>query len=107
MRYFTVEKEYLVGETKKYEIYSDGMPADTKASEGESGITKIVIALLVNEYDENGTPLATAFYPVKTDTGKEPFLDSTMEYVYPSNEDEVLAEIYNDHPASEWQNNNW
>lgn len=108
MRYFTVEKEYLAGEVWRYEVNSDGTRSGDRYSvEGEDYGNKIVLGFLVQEYTEQGMLVGVEFYPVKSDISKEPLSDDTGDYVYQSNEDEVLAKIRNEHDPSEWQNNNW
>lgn len=47
-------------------------------------------------YDEQGMTDNVEFYPVKTDTTN-----------WENDEDEVLKQIISDHPAGEWQNNEW
>lgn len=93
MRCFSVNKEELIGMMTTGEIYSDGeyinLPDDTEAR-------NITMGFSVTEYGEDGMVEKVKFYPVATDM--ESFTD---------NEDEVLEKIKADHPAGEWQNDNW
>lgn len=109
MKYFSVEKEYIVGNIYRYEVAPDGTRAGDlyEVDCDEDTPSKIITGLLVNEYEENGTIFNTKFYAVKSDTGTAPQKDDTGDYVYASDEAEVLAKIAEDHPASDWQNNNW
>lgn len=107
-RYFTVEKEYLSGEVWRYEVNSDGTKAGDRYSvESEDIGNKLVLGFLVQEYTEQGMLVDVEFYPVKSDISKKPLADDTGVYVYQNDEDEVLKKIINDHPAGEWQNNEW
>lgn len=108
MRYFTVEKEYLLGEVWRYEVNSDGTRAGDRYSvESEDIGNKLVLGFLFQEYDEQGLLQNVEFYPVKSDMSKEPLADDTGVYVYQNNEGEVLERIKDEHPADEWQNNCW
>ena len=108
MRYFTVEKEYLLGEVWRYEVNSDGTKTGDRYSvESEDVGNKLVLGFLVQEYTERGMLVGVEFYPVKSDINKKPLADDTGAYVYQNNENEVLAKIYGEHDPSEWQNNNW
>lgn len=93
-RYFEVRKEVLSGKTRQYNVCIDGTPAGTSESEGDE--KEIVLGFVVWEFDENGVEEDTIYYPVKTDTE-----------TFKNNEEEVLAEIINDHPAERWQNHEW
>lgn len=108
MKYFNVEKEYLSGEVWRYGVSIDGTKCGARYSvESEDIGNKLVVGFLVNEYNENGMIENARFYPVKSDTSKEPLADDTGVYVYQNNEGEVLAEIRADHEPDEWQNNDW
>ena len=93
MKYFTVEKEKLVGTLVTGGVYSDGeyinLPSDTDLQETVTGFT-------VTIYDEGGMIKECKFYPVSINTRD-----------WATNEDEVLEQIKSDYPAPEWQNNNW
>ena len=93
-RYFEVRKEVLSGTTRQYNVLIDGTHAGTSESEGE--IREITTGFNVWEYEEDGTTIGVEFYPVKTDTTN-----------WDNDEDEVLKQILNDHPAGEWQNHEW
>lgn len=108
MKYFNVEKEYLAGNVSRYEVSSNGTEvADKYIVESEECGTKMVLGFLVNEYNEEWSLENARFYPVKSDTSKEPLVDDTGEYVWQNNENEVLAKIYEEYSPSEWQNDNW
>lgn len=93
MKYFSVNKEELIGMMTTGEIYSDGeyknLPDDVEAR-------NITMGFSVMQYGEDGMIQNVEFYPVATD----------MES-FTNNEDEVLEKIKADHPAGEWQNNEW
>ena len=93
MKYFTVEREELTGTQVSGEIFADGeyvnLPSDTEMRTVTTGFS-------VFEYGEDGMTQRVEFYPVKIDTES-----------WATNEDEVLEQIKADHPAGEWQNNNW
>lgn len=93
MRYFEVHKEELRGSVMSGEVYSDGEYVN-EADELE--IRTITTGFSVYEYDEQGVRQDTEFYPVETN----------ME-TWEDNSNDVLNYIMEDHPASEWQNNNW
>lgn len=93
MRYFEVHKEELRGSVMSGEVYSDGEYVN-EADELE--IRTITTGFSVYEYDEQGVRQDTEFYPVETN----------ME-TWEDNSNDVLNYIIEDHPASEWQNNNW
>lgn len=93
-RYFEVRKEVLSGITKQFNVSIDGTNAGTYESDGEA--REITTGFSVWEYDEQGMTDKVEFYPVKTDTTN-----------WENDEDEVLKQIISDHPAGEWQNNEW
>ena len=93
MKYFSVNKEELVGTMTTGEVCSDGeyssLPDDIEAR-------SITLGFSVSIYGEDGMIEDVKFYPVATDT--ESFSDNC---------DEVLEKIKADYPAPDWQNNNW
>ena len=93
MKYFGVKKEELVGNLTSGVVYGDGEYAEEP---DETECRTMTIGYNVWEYNEDGTTDRVVFYKVDTDT--EAWTD---------NEDEVLEKIKADHPAGEWQNNNW
>ena len=94
MRYFTVEKEVMRCAPVSYGVNSDGTQ---NSDEWEQDIiNELTTGFSVIEYDENGVRGDTDFYPVQTDATN-----------WTNNEAEVLEKIKADHPASEWQNNEW
>lgn len=111
MMYFEVEKEKIYGRTLRYPVNSDGTQGggnyEVDNDKGEIA-TAIVIGFVVNVYDEQGLRQDTQFYPVVSDTSKSPICDDTGDWVFESNEREVLAKIWEDHaPEDGWQNNMW
>lgn len=94
MRYFEVRKEVLDGTTRQYNVLIDGTHAGTSESEGEA--LEITTGFSVWEYTEDGVTENVEFYPVETDMGD-----------FTNNEEKVLDKIIEDHPAEEWQNNEW
>lgn len=94
MKYFSVEKEELVGTLVAGEVYSDGeyrdLPSDTDPQETVTGFT-------VTIYDEGGMIEECRFYPVSINTRS-----------WATNEDEVLDSIKENYSADKgYQNNNW
>lgn len=98
MKYFEVEREYLVIHgMKRYEINSDGSQgADAYDTEYDHMPREITTGYVVNSYYENGEHYMTDFYPVQTDTSQ-----------WTDNSEEVLEQIKEDYPPTEWQNNRW
>lgn len=109
MRYFEVEKEKLFGDTKRYPVNSDGTwGGDSYDVDSDDMATAVVVGFAVNVYDEQGMLQNVEFYPVKSDMGKPPINDDAGEWVFQSNEDEVLKQIREEHaPEDGWQNNMW
>lgn len=94
MKYFTVEKEKLVGTLVTGEVYSDGeyrdLPSDTDQQETVTGFS-------VTIYDNNGMIEDVRFYPVSLNTRS-----------WATNENEVLETIKENYSADKgYQNNNW
>lgn len=93
MKYFSVNKEELIGTLTTGEICSDGeyvnLPDDIEQR-------TLTMGYSVSIYEENGMIEDTKYYPVNIDTES-----------WTTNEDEVLEKIKADFPAGEWQNNNW
>lgn len=93
MKYFSVNREELVGMTTTGEIFSDGeykdLPDDVEAR-------NITMGFSVMEYNESGMIENVRFYPVETD------MESLTD-----NSDKVLDKIKEDYSPTEWQNNNW
>ena len=94
MRYFTVEKEVMRGAPVRYTVASDGSKL---ADEYETDIAhEITTGIKVWEDEEDGTTIGVEFYPVKTNARD-----------WRNDELQVLEIIKYDHPAGEWQNNEW
>ena len=93
MKYFEVEKEVLSGDIIVGTCASDG----TVESFNCADPLDITLGFTVHVWNDEES-FEDEWYPVKTDT-------STSDY--PNNEDDVLEQIKKDHPAGEWQNNNW
>lgn len=93
-RYFQVEKETLYGDLYRGVVNRDGSEYETPEDMGEKMF--VVTGFYVRELDEYGVTIGGKFYPVITnaETGD-------------NNEEEVLNKIEADHPATEWQCNNW
>lgn len=93
MKYFSVNREELVGMMTTGAIYSDGeykdLPDDVEAR-------TITMGFSVSEYDEQGMIQTVEFYPVATD------MESLED-----NSEKVLDKIKADYPAGEWQNHDW
>lgn len=98
MRYFSVEKEVLeISSVSRYSVDSSG--EQTQGAYGvdsEDNPRTITAGFLVQYYSEEGLLEEVKFYPVATDTTS-----------YQDNSDEVLKQILADHPATEYQNNEW
>ncbi len=93
MRYFEVKKEELCGTLVGGSVYSDGEYVDLPDDIEQRTITT---GFSVWEYEESGMTGNVEFYPVKIDFES-----------WTTNEDEVIEQIKADHPAGEWQNNEW
>lgn len=93
MKYFDVKREELRGSLMSGLVYSDGEYVE-EADEVE--IRTLTTGFNVYEYDEQGLTQNVEFYPVETN----------ME-TWEDNANDVLNYIIEDHPAGEWQNNNW
>ena len=94
MKYFEVEKEVLAGDRLVGTCASDGT---SLGGFNEAEFMNITLGFIVHVWNDEES-FEDEWYPVKTDT-------STSDYT--NNEDDVLAKIKEDHPAGEWQNNNW
>ena len=94
VRYFEVEKETLLGETWRAIVECDGSEAENPRKCDEN--VEITTGFNVIERDEDGLIVNVEFYEVRTNMGD-----------FTNNEDEVLEKIKQDHPAGEWQNNEW
>lgn len=94
MKYFEVEKEVLAGDRLVGACASDGT---SLGGFDEAEPMNITLGFTVHIWNDEES-FEDEWYPVKTDT-------STSDYS--NNEEEVLAKIKEDHPAGEWQNNNW
>lgn len=92
MKYFEVEEGRIESPIITHAVASDG----SWCSGGEVLEDKddILLWYRVLEYNEDGTSLNVVYYNV-SDDGEH------------SDADEVLERIKNDHPAGEWQNNDW
>lgn len=96
MKYFKVEQEYISAHTKVAEVYRDGeLIDDDDITHEKKQYRHIILAYWVKEYDEDGMLITERIYSVKTNE-----LGQT-------DSDRVLALIESDHPAGEWQNDNW
>lgn len=94
MKYFTVEKEVMRVAPVRYTVANDGAQL---ADEWETDeVQTLTTGFAVWEYEEDGTTIGVEFYPVQTDTRD-----------WRNNELQVLKTIEYDHPASEWQNDEW
>lgn len=93
MKYFSVNKEELIGTLTTGEVLSDGDYATLPDDIEQRNLT---MGYSVSIYDENGMIEDVKYYPVKIDTES-----------WETNEDEVLEKIKADFPAGEWQNNQW
>lgn len=95
MKHFRVEEEFVSAIPRRVEVSADG--SDIEGTDYETDDYEyIVLGYTVYEEDEQGITQNVEFYPVQTDTR-----------TFRCNADEVLAQIRQDYPASEWQNNNW
>ena len=105
---FDVEKEYVIGETYRYAVNSDGTrEGDAYDVDSEDQVNKILIGFTVNVRRNDQELVDVEFYPIKSDMSQAPTLDDTCEYVYPNNEAEVLEKIKADFPAPKYQNPIW
>ena len=85
--YFTVELKTIFGNVAKMRVDSTGDPLELP---DEEELEDIKLAYIVTESYEDGE------------------IFSTVEYnLYGEDEDKVMAQIIADHPAPEWQNNDF
>lgn len=103
---FSVEAEYMTGETRRYPVASDG----TKAGEYydvdyEEMPKKILIGYHVMVY-ENDILQSVKFYPVINDMNR-PIIDDTGTWTFNTNSREVLEKIKTDYPPEKYQNREW
>lgn len=93
MKYFSVNKEELIGTLTTGEVFGDGeyvnLPDDIEQRSLTTGYS-------VSIYGEDGMIEDVKYYPVTIDTES-----------WVTNEDEVLEKIKADFPVGEWQNNQW
>lgn len=94
MKYFTVELGTVKGRLEYQEVASDGtaigMPDKTEVE------MDIPIEFFVREYDEDNVEVGSKSYAIViTDSGMV------------NNSRTVLERIREEHPAPEWQNNEW
>lgn len=94
MMYFSVEKEVLAGYRLVGLCAGDGSSLE---SFNKAEYMNITLGFNVRIWNDEES-FEDEWYPVRTDT-------STSDY--PNNEDDVLERIKKDHPAGEWQNDNW
>ena len=96
MRYFQVEKEIVEGAPLAGVVDRSGeFMYPPEASEPQE-IKTITTGFSVFVFDENGLTEDVEFYPVETNFG-----------TFENNEEEVLNKIEAEHPAGEWQCNEW
>lgn len=94
MKYYEVEAEVMRGAPVHYTVASDGAQcADEWESDWEQ---EVLTGYSVAELGEDGRTENYHFYPVQTNTRD-----------WTNNGDEVLEQIKQDYPATEWQNNEW
>lgn len=92
MKYFEVEEGRIESPITIHAVASDG--GWCSGGEVLDGTADILLWYRVSEYDENGITRNVIYYNV-SDDGEH------------SNADEVLEQIKADHPANEWQDNDW
>lgn len=92
MRYFEVEEGRIESPITTHAVASDG--GWCSGEEVLEDKADILLWYRVLEYNEDGTSHNVVYYNVSDDG----------EY---SNADEVLEQIKADHPAGEWQSNDW
>lgn len=92
MKYFEVEEGRIESPIITHAVASDG--GWCSGEEVLEDKDDILLWYRVLEYNEDGTGIDVVYYNV-SDDGEH------------SNADEVLQKIREDHPAGEWQNNDW
>lgn len=97
-KYFSVEKEVVyIKDVCRWPVYKDGEKSGEHYYVENGGYPdNLTIGFVVNIYGEEGYLEGVEFYSVKTD------MDD-----FTNNELEVLKQIEAEHPAGEWQNNEW
>ena len=94
MRYFEVQKEVLRGTPVMFNVHSDGTQSCDEWE--EDFVQEITTGFAVKSYNEDGSDSEMTFYPCNVDFG-----------TWEANEDEVLEQIKQDFPPTEYQNNEW
>lgn len=92
MKYFEVEEGRIESPIITHAVASDG--SWCSGEEVLEDKDDILLWYRVLEYNEDGASIDVVYYNV-SDDGEH------------NNADEVLEQIKNDHPAGEWQNNDW
>lgn len=92
MKYFEVEEGRIEAPVITTAVARDG--SWCSGSEESEEKADVLLWYRVWEYNEDGTTIDYVYYNVGTADGR-------------NNSDEVLAQIEADHPAGEWQNNDW
>lgn len=92
MLFFEVEEGRVEGQVIATAVARDG--SWCSGSDATEEKADILLWYRVREYREDGTMKDIVYYNVETQDGR-------------NNADEVLAQIEKDHPAGEWQNNDW
>lgn len=93
MKYFDVYKLYIRGQFEEYDCLSDGSD-DGRVISNDDREHLWFIGFEVWEYEEDGTTIERKKYYV--DRGRTG-----------ATADDLLDRIKEEHPACEWQNNNW
>lgn len=93
MKYFEVYKLYIRGQFEEYNCLSDGND-DGEVISNDDREHLWFIGFEVWEYEEDGTTIGRKKYYV--DRGRAG-----------ATTDDLLDKIKEEHPAGEWQNNNW
>lgn len=92
MRYFEVHKYEITGQELCSRVDAEGESLNLPEETGD--ISTRVLGFMVSELDERGVAVATKWYAVcDGGDGREV--------------EEALEQIKADHPAGEWQNNDW
>ena len=88
MKYFRVYVKSIAGQVARTPVDRDG---DAVCLADEEEFDEIILGYEVDEWDEDSQVIT----------------DSKYYDAYEKDTDKVLAEIEADHPAGEWQNDEW
>lgn len=103
MNSFRVSARKVRGRVEEYEVLADGTDAGGTSASGEGAA--VLVAYIVEAFDENGIGIVCQEYPVRSYDETEK--DDTGDIVYKNNGAEVLEKIKQDYPPEQFENYEW